>query len=86
MTTADTQRLAAPDEVYTNMNDILLASLQDPVVRDFILTEALKRITYDYEVVYGMVKHDQPRGRRTGSGPGACAAGSRGRWRGCRWW
>ncbi len=57
-TTVDAQEIATSAEVYANMDDILLESLQDPIVRNFIRAEALKRITYDYEVIYGMVKHD----------------------------
>ena len=57
ITPTSVQQTIPAAEVYANMNDILLESLQDPVVRNFIRTEALKRVTYDYEVVYGMVKH-----------------------------
>lgn len=62
---ASAQQIATPAETYANMDDIMLEFMQDPVVRDFIRTEALKRITYDYEVIYGMVKHNPMTDGRT---------------------
>ncbi|MEL7161794.1 MAG: hypothetical protein AAFN92_13620, partial [Bacteroidota bacterium] len=46
-------------QTYEVMQDVLLNALENPAVREFIKEEALKTVTYDYEVIYGMVK-DQP--------------------------
>ncbi|WP_238749667.1 hypothetical protein [Neolewinella maritima] len=45
-------------QTYEVAQQVLLKALDDPTVRAFIKTEALKTVTYDYEVVYGMVKND----------------------------
>lgn len=50
------ERQASKAETYEIAQDVLLEAMEDPVVRSFIKTEALKTVTYDYEVIYGMVK------------------------------
>lgn len=47
---------ASKAETYEVTQLVLLEAMEDPAVRSFIKSEALKTVTYDYEVIYGMVK------------------------------
>ena len=47
------------EDVYTATQQVLLMALEDATVRAFIKDQASERVTYDYEVIYGMVK-DKP--------------------------
>lgn len=44
------------EQAYETVTAILTEALEEPVVRKFIKDKALERYTYDYEVIYGMVK------------------------------
>ena len=46
-------------DIYAATQQVLLVALEDATVRSFIKDQASERVTYDYEVIYGMVK-DQP--------------------------
>lgn len=44
---------------YRAVRTVLLSALEQAPVRNFLKKEASKRYTYDYEVIYGMVKADK---------------------------
>lgn len=46
-------------ETYTAAQLVLVQALQDPAVRAYVKNRASDRMTYDYEIVYGMVKDEQ---------------------------
>lgn len=52
-------------EAYAGARQVLLAAMQDVGVREFIRARGLDRVTYDYEILYGMVKDERLSNGRT---------------------